>query len=1063
MAPTGGPEMDQGATGRKRGGFVALFVDRPILTLMVTIAILAIGGLSVTKMPLQLSPEGLTADTINMYVPIRRDMPPREVEERVARPLEQQLRTIPGIKQVSCECGSNRVFVRIELDSGMDSTLASAEIRDRTQRARLEWPAEVDQYFSWREDMSGAPLAFVRIRTPDRDAEWDFKIDQVVRPRIEAVDGVGRTDIWGLLDETLRIWFDRDKLVAHRVDYSEVIRRLAADNFAKPVGEIDDGQDRYLVRVDSKFHSRTDIENWPIRAGLVIGDVARVLDVPTVRDSVSKFDGKYTYTAIVRLAAGVNPVDASHNLRAATAKMENDPELRGIGFSFVFDQGSMIEDSLQTLLSTSLQGGLLATIVLWLFLRNLRLTLAIAFSMPLAMVMAIGWMYFTGASFNLVSMAGLTLAVGMVVDNSVVVLENIRRRRGEGADLRTACVEATREMVMPVTMSTLTTVVVIAPLLFMSANRTARVIFGALGVPLSIALLGSLVVALWMLPSAVRRLGLEVKPAELVEGRFSRLSPVRALLGFNHALLRPVLGPFWLRCIVALVALAVLLTTGIASKGLSRDGGRGPMRRGDVTINLEVPRGMTPGDVAEEVQGYEKHLDGLRGELHIDNVASRFSRTSIRFDIVMNPAVKRTDYRAIADKIRAGWPARPGAKLTLRDSGASMGGGSAADDSDARRFVMRLWGPDSDFLADKALEVKDQLARLPQVARVELDQSDGTEEVVMRVDRDRMSDLQVRPESVERTMSAGLRGTELTRFEQADRDIRLIAQFDAEEKPSLWDLKETKVFAGTGGFQRVDNVVDIRFQRSLGSINRIDGKTQVSIVGERAPGVAPQEMTAILRNVMESTVLPRGYSWSEASPSNDADQDMSELVDAGFLSVVLILLLMGILFESLVLPTAIIVTVPFAVCGAFWTLRWFHGSIDPMTFIGVVLLAGVVVNNGIVLLDCIERLRHEGKDRRTAILEGTRIRLRPILMTATTTVAGLLPMAIFGESGEGGISYVGMSIAVAGGLTFSTVFTCFAVPLAYVFLDDLSNWGRGILDRVLRRDSATQPSASPTP
>ncbi|MBI5852449.1 MAG: efflux RND transporter permease subunit [Planctomycetes bacterium] len=1055
-------EQPQGEQNR----LVRLFVDRPVTTLVATIAILVVGALALARMPLQLAPDGLTAGSINLWIPIRRDMPPREVEERVVRPLEEQLRTVPGIKRIACEAGRNRVFCRVELDNGIDTVLAAAEVRDRAQRARLEWPAEVDQYFSWREDMSGAPLAFVRLRTPDRGPEWDFKMDQVVRPRLEAVDGVGRCELWGLVDETLRILFDRDKLVEHQVDYGEVLRRLAADNFTKPVGEIDDGNARYLVRVDTKFTSRDEIERWPIRPGLVIGDVARVIDVPSVRDNVSKFEGDYTYTAVLRLAAGTNPVEASHNVRAATKEIERSPELAGLGFTFLFDQGEMIEESLVNLLSSSLQGGALAVLVLFLFLRNFRLTLVVALSMPLALTIAIGWMFFAGDSFNILSMTGLTLAVGMVVDNSVVVLENILRRRSTSSDLRGACIRGASEIVMPVTMSTLTTVVVIAPLVFMSSERGVRTMFAALGMPLCIALVGSLAIALGFLPSAVRHLGVG-RAALLAESGFGRFSPMRALLLFNRLLLRPVLAGFWWRCAAAVAALALIFTTGIAWNGLSASGGGGggPMRRGDVTINLEIPRGMTLGDVAAEVEQYEAHLDARRKELRIESVASRFSRTSIRFDVGVARDVPRTEYRAISNRLRDEWPKRPGVKLTLRDSGASMGGGSSADDKTNTRFVLRIWGRDSEFLANKALEVRDRLARREEVATVEVDSAQGNEELVVTVDRDRLSDLRVRPESLERTMSAGLRGSEIARFQERDREVRLIVQFDGEEKPSVWDLKETKVFAGASGFQRVDDLVDVRFERSLAEIDRIDGKTQVTVVGDRRDTVSAQQMSVVLRDVMGATFLPRGYEWSEASPNREAQEDFKELADAGFLAIVLILLLMGVLFESLVLPAAIIVTVPFAIFGAFWSLRILAGSIDPMAFIGVVLLAGVVVNNGIILLDCIERLRRDGVDRNTAILDATRIRLRPIAMTAATTIAGLLPMAIFGDPGDDGISYVGMSIAVAGGLAVSTVLTAFAVPLAYLFFDDLSNWGRGILARLVFAGDATdaQPVSSAKP
>jgi HAE1 family hydrophobic/amphiphilic exporter-1 len=1050
-------------SGGRRGGLVGLFVDRPVLSLMVGIAVLTIGLLAVTRLPLQLMPNGISADSVNLWIPIRRGMPPREVEERVVRPLEEQLRTIPGIRKISAEAGSSRAMFRIQLEKGMDPVLAGAEIRDRAQRARLEWPAEVDQYFTWREDMSAAPLAFCQIRTPERDPEWDFRIDEVVRPRLEAVDGVGRVEIWGLVDETLRILFDRDKLVEHRVDYGELLRRLARDNFTEPVGELDNGRERYLVRVDSKFRSREEIARYPIRPGLVIGDIARVEDVPSVRDSLSKVDGKFTYTAVIRLQSGVNPIQASERVKAAAAELEAEPELGGIGFVFLFDQGAMIETSLQTLLETSLQGGLLALLALFLFLRNLRLTVIVALAIPLALMIATGYLFFVGETMNIVSMAGLTLAVGMVVDNSVVVLENIRRRRGEGAALRAACVEGAREMVLPVTMATLTTVVVILPLVFMGSDQNVKATLAALGMPLSVALLGSLVVALWLLPSATCRVGTGALHPQGNLRILDAIRPIDGLLGANRVLLEPATRSAKGRALIALgcVALVATITIPGSRLTLAAGGGGSPFRRGDLAVNLQIPRGLDLSDVHDEVLRYEAHLDGLREELGITSVASRFSRTSARFDISLDPSIPKTEHAAIGQRIRRTWPRRPGIEVTLADRGAGMGGGGAAAETESKNFVLRIWGPDSEFLMAKALEVRDRLAEHPEVATIEAGGSDASEEVVVAVDRELLAERRVRPEALERTMAAGLRGQELTRFEVEGREVRLIAQYDGARNPTLLDLKETQVWSGGGAFQRLDDLSEIRFVRALDEINRIDGKTHVTLVGERAAEVPADRIAAVLREVMRSTTLPRGYSWSEESSASEVQVQLRELIDAGYLSLTLVFLLMAILFESLVLPGAILATVPFALLGAYWSLWLFHGSMDVMAGIGMLLLCGIVVNNGIVLLDCIERLRRDGVDRRTAVLEGARIRLRPIFMTATTTIVGLLPMAVFGESTEGGISYVSMSIAVSGGLTVSTVFTAIAVPVAYLFLDDLSNFGRGVLAAARRPGAQRVSSAKP--
>ncbi|MBK8978253.1 MAG: efflux RND transporter permease subunit [Planctomycetes bacterium] len=1029
----------------QRSGVVGLFVDRPVLTTMASLAIVVVGIIALTRLPLRLAPEGISADSINLWVPIREEMPPREVEERIVQPLEELLRTIPGVKSIDARASSGTAFCSIQLENGMDPMLASAEVRDRVQRAQLQWPAEVDRYFTWREDPNSAPLAFFQIQTPGRDATWDNKLDQVVRVRLEAVDGVGRVEFWGLLDETLRIWFDRDKLVEHRVDYGALLRRLSQDNFTQPVGELDDGSSRYMVRVDSKFRDREEIASYPIRPGLTIGDIARVEMVPSVRDSLARFDRKYTYTAVLRLAAAVNPVDASRNVRAALAELEQDPELAGVGFRFLFDQGQMIEDSLQTLLETSLQGGALALIALFLFLRNVKLTLAVALAIPMALMIATGWLFFTGMSLNIVTMASLTLSVGMVVDNSVVVLENIRRRRAEGLSLRESCVFGTREMVLAITMATLTTVVVFMPLVFMSTDTNLKTLFGALGMPLSIALLGSLLVALLLLPAAMRQVGCgRVVPGEDT-GRVDYRTPIGWVLWCNERLLGFALRNAWTRALAFAGLFVVLGTIAVPAKGLdfSMGGGGGPFRGGDSRISLEIPRGRTLADVAALVGEYENLLlDRGKDEWGVEHVAVRFDRTSARFDIMYRDDVPETEFEKRKQAILAAWPREPGVQITLRDSGGrggggggGMGGGSAEDD--ARNFVLRIWGPDSDFLAAKALEVRDRLAAMPEVVRAELGESEGNEQVVVRVDRDRMNDLGVLPESLERTMASGLRGMELTRFEEDDREVRLIAQFDAERNPTLFDLRETQVFNRRGSFQRVEDVSEIRFERSLETIRREDGKTHVSIVGERADGVSTRDFSELLRNVMGSTYLPRGYSWSEASRTTEVRAQLAQLADAGLLGVVLVFLLMAILFESLVLPASIIVLVLFAGLGGLWSLYLFHDGIDVMAGIGIVLLAGVVVNNGIVLLDCIERLRRDGMPRKEAIMTGMRLRLRPIMMTATTTIVGLLPMALFGKTTDGeGISYVGMSIAVAGGLALCTVFTTLAVPVFYTFADD---------------------------
>jgi HAE1 family hydrophobic/amphiphilic exporter-1 len=1059
---------DASTTGR----ILALFVDRPVLTLMVSLTLLLVGALSFSRLPLRLVPAGLSSSSLNVWVPIQGSIAPVEIEEAVVRPMEEQLETIPGVKKISSRAGSGSARFTVEFDPDVPIDLATAEVRDRAQRAELEWPDEADRFIMWREDPSAAPLAFVQFLTPSREPEWDHLIDEVLRPRIESVDGVGRLDIWGIRDETLRIWFDRDALVKHRLDYGQILQRLGSENFTEPVGELDDGASRYLLRVDTKFRTEDEIRHWPVRTGLELGDIATIERVPSIRDRLTRygtvpppdsdkpFRASYTYTGIVRAASDTNQVDASQRLRAALEELRaEDPRFQELEWRFLFDQGEMIRSSLDTLKETSLQGAGLALVVLWLFLRNLRFTITIALAIPGALLIAGSQLFFSGGSLNLMTMAGMTLAVGMVVDNAVVVLENIQRLRGDGWRLRDACIEGAREVVLPLTMATSTTVVVLLPLIFMGGETTLRVTMGALGLPLSVALVGSLLVALLLLPSGIRNLGAgsprpvaaSTRPRSRLAAVFSRLSPVRAITDLNRTLLALSLRNIWTRLGAAAASVALMFSILVPLGALDFEaGGGGPFQGGDVTVNLELPRGFTLYDVDQEVRGYEDWLIEHKDRWPLDAISSRYDRDSIRFDITLQKGLPRERIFALGSEIKREWPRRPGITQVLRNAGGNESAGGGSEQKSQENFVVRLYGSDSEFLAHIALETRDRLELLPQVTRVEVGDIEGNDEVVVAVDRDRMQELGVDPEQVARVTGSGLRGFELTRFEERGREIPLIAQFDRDRNPSLSDLAETRVVSRRGGegsfaVSSLADISQIRFEQALGSIERIDGRTQITLVGSRAKDVGSREMTRILQNVMSGLRLPRGYSWEEASASTDTRAQLTQLLQAGALSVVLVFLLMGVLFESLILPGAILITIPFALLGGYWSLYLFGGALDPLAGIGLLLLCGVVVNNGIVLLDAIERLRRErGLSRSEAILEGSRIRLRPIIMTAATTVFGLLPMAMFGESTGEGVSYVSMSIAVAGGLSFCTVFTTFLVPLMYTFFEDFANWLGGV-------------------
>ncbi len=1029
-------------------GLFSLFVDRPIFTLMVTLALLLVGAISFAKLPLRFVPEGLSQNEIRIWIPLGQDMSPREVEEKVAKPLEEQLRTIPGIQRIRSDSGNGRAFVSAQLDTGMNPDLATAEVRDRIQRARLEWPPGTDRYFTWKEDASSVPLAFFQMLTPERSSDWDYLLDQVLRPRLEAVDGVGRVDIFGLFDETVRIWFNIDKLTAHRVDYRRLIERLSSDNFTEPLGEIDDGQKQFLVRLDSKFRALGEIETFPVRPGLALSDIARIERVPSVRDRLSRFNQKYTYSGMVRAAAGTNPVEASQRLHAALDILKEDPRLATLETRFLFDQGLLITESLDTLLGTSIQGGLLALIALLLFLRNLRFTIAIAVAIPLTLLIDGAFLYFTTSSLNVMTMAGMTLAVGMVVDNSVVVLENIRRLREQGMPIRQACIQGAREVGLAVTMATMTTVVVIVPMVFIG-DKATRTTLGAVGLPLSVALLGSLFVALMLMPSGLTMSRVRGAPqAAFSPSPARRWSPVYWLVSFNQALLRHALPH---RSLAIAGMASILSLSYFAFAAIEFDGGAGGIfQRGDISVNMSMPRGLDLQNVEEEVKSYEEFVLSHEEEWRVAGVTSTFSRNHANVGLVMKDDTSESETKRIRGLVEKSWPRRPGVEVTLGDRDDRFGGSS--EEKNERNFVIRLYGRDSEFLMGLARKVRSELADLEEVEQIEIPQMDRNEEVVISLDKGRMQEWGVRPEVLFGTVSSGLQGRMLTRFEESDgRETQLITQFDRGKKnPSMSDLKNTRVSSDSGAFLKLEELSQIRTSKSLGSIWRVDGKSSVTIVGRRQAGIGPVQMNREVAKLMRRFPMPLGYSWSDESSFKETEMQMGELLQSLGLGIALVFLLMGVLFESVILSFSVLFTIPFALTGAVWAVYLLIGTLDPMVVIGSILLCGIVVNNGIVLLDCIHRLRREeGLGRADAILEGTRRRMRPIIMTAVTTIVGLLPMALFGDSSGQGPSYVGMSIAVVGGLTVSTIFTAFVVPLMYTVMDDLSAWFQRVWEMAL--------------
>ena len=1164
----------------KQANAYAALSRRPVTLLVTFITLIVVGVIAYRKIPLQLMPEGLVQQRLEVIIP-NPGASAEENLEKVTVPVEEQLRTLEDLQEIYSRSGEGAVRITVTFRTGTDMDLAKAELRDRLERARPALPASVDRISIWSFDTMGLPVMWFAVLYAERSERSDYLIETIVQRRLEQVNGASRADIYGVLSEEVSVLLDEEKVKAARINLGELIGRLASDNFSTPLGEVTDGGRRFLLRSDMRFENLEQVAAWPVSRGLVLGDLGKVERTQRVRNNLSRIDGAWAYYGAVYKENSANLVETARRVQAALDELEADPALDGeFEFMTLFDQGEYVETSLKQLQSTAFWGGGLAVLVLFMFLRRVRMTLCVALSIPVSALLALAWVYFSGGTFNILTMTGITMAIGMLVDNAVVVVENISRLRADGRSTTESAITGAREVGMAVALATLTTVVVFLPLVFMTENPMIGLMFGEVAIPLCLALLFSLLVALVFLPVAVARIASARSPRSEAFARalhvvvevptriLVRLLGVvewalaRLLWGLHHVNRLVVNALLPLRWVIslALVALVVwkeraflavrppvegLLKTGIAPPSgthmglvitaawvltllvvaflliglphlhrrlprpspLSVRGQSKPLglmtiivgqnqrflswalshrllasalglavmasvaipfsrlnlvgfgqdeELSQVEIHVDLEDNFTLAEVSDEMRIYEDALALYKEKYGFRNVGVRFGRDSGHITLYWQKRQTQAHLESLRAELREELPRLAGHHLRFF-------GDEAFDTRKKTILSFQLKGPDARQLTEIGLEAVARLRAVPGLEDVRSPLEASPERVIVTLNPERAHALGITAMSAFQSVSWALRGTQLPRFQDRGREIPFTIELDEEQTAGLDTLREIDVWSPQGAVP-LASFAEIGFTRGPDVIQRINGQTTFNIQARVDDPLRRKELSKAGYAALESMDLPRGVTTgSDEDETIRENREMTEIYLSLALSVVLVFLLMGILFESVLVPFSIIFTVPFAVVGAFWTLFLTGTIMDSVGWIGILILVGVVVNNGIVLIDRIHRLRGEGVERRRAVLEGAGQRVRPILMTALTTIVGLLPMAL-GEASSEALDYRALATCVAGGLAISTLFTLWAVPVAYTLVDDLaqslgagSRWGLELARGVGRALSASNP------
>ena len=1004
-------------------------VNRPVTITMFFLGMAMMGLFAGSRLALEEFPEmEIPFVGIGIQYP---SATPEEVEENLAKPVEEALSLMGGVQQINTNSYPGFLWVSVLLDFTTDIAGKGIEAKDLIENTRNRLPESV-RYIELRQaDPNAEPMLNVMFTAPNLDKETAFELlDQEVKQRIERIRGVNSVELFGADERYIMISLDQFKLESFGLDMFSVRRRLQAENFFTSAGDVEVGLTEFRVRPVGQFNSLADIENLNFGAlGIKLKDFAAVEFAPQDRSERRRVNGADSLGISVFKKPEANLVAVAQAVEDELDAAFSEEVLADIIVTPLDSAARGVITALSDLRDSGLLGGFLSLVTLLLFIRRWRSSLVIAATVPLSLCATLGVMYFMGMTLNILSLVGLMLAVGLLVDNSVVASEAIDYRRRAGLLPKQASVAGVQDINMAITAGTLTTVIVFVPS-FMTDIQQVAVIQQNIAVPLCVSLIASLLIAQTLVPTAAARLITEdVAPTPIID----RIAGV-----YTH-LIRVTLRH---RLIAFVISCLVLLSSFWAYQQL------------DVNMNpdSESPRldlrFKMRGSV--DIEGIESFVDELEDYLtvnkdrfYIKDMFSRYDVDSGNISLVLYEDAPLSP-KVIERMIEAKLPVLPDVRVAFGGKHRGFGGGNNG-------LSLRLIGPSTDVLIEEGDQLIEVMESIDGLTNVRTNYESRRQEVVIRMKPEAAGLYDVTARQIAQSVSTAF-GIQLSRgLQQPNREYEIWMGLKDGRDATLADLRNLPLLAPGGNRVALTTVADLEIRSSLRSIRRENRETEVQVQFDLDEGTTPDQASALVEALMEDYQLPPGYS-SEQGPGFRIDIEMAQemLINILF-AILLIYMLMAALFESVLFPIAILVSIGFSVVGVFWFLLLTGTTFTAMASTGMLLLAGIVVNNGIVLLSRIIQLREAGMPRLEAILESGRHRLRPILMTVCTTVAGLLPLAL-GDVRVGGLgpSYFPMARTIIGGLVFSTLITLVVLPLIYVLLDDLKQFSHRLLVAIKR-------------
>ena len=1024
-----------------------LAVKRPITTAMLLISVLVLGSIALFRLPLAYLPE-VDAPFIGVQIPMPNSNP-MQIEKEIVKPVEEVLATLPAVKTLNAQADADQAQFFLEFDWGQEIDIVRMQVSEKMDQVEPELPDAIGEIIIFSFNTNDIPVVQARVSAKGVDLSESYElIEARILNRLRRVPGVARVTLDGVEPKEIDIELVLAKIRAHNVDVGALITQLQNASSNLVLGQIESGGLRFTARALGEFTSVEQIGNLQInQQGLRLKDIAELsYEEPPIPHG-RHLDLEFAVGLEVFKESTANTVDVVREVMSVIqTEINNDPLLAGVNLFVWEDQGQEIVGGLTGLLKAGTIGALLAIFSLYFFLRRFDSTVIVSMSIPFSILAACGIMFFTGKTLNILSMMGLMLAVGMLVDNAVVVLESIDRTHRTIKDRKEAALRGAQGVSTAVAASTLTTLIVFLPLII-GARTDLTTWLKEIGITITIALACSLFSSLTLIPLMSAHFLGRKKPKPIKSIAWMEEKYAGAL---RWTLRHPA------KTFVVLVLFLVVgflpFFTGMVESAIFSG-----MVNERIFLRYEFADHTYKSEALEIVNQVEPFLWENKEKWEVASLYSFWQENRAETTMVLSRKnMSDEEVRELRKRIRDELPEIAGVKLFFEDE-ADTGGNT-------HFFAVKFFGQDSGVLEDLAKEASRRVETLAGVQDVRTSFRDSQREVRVKIDREKAKRHDLDAQDLADIFSFTLGAMRLPRFNTGDREVDTWLALRLEDRQNIEDIKNLQIGGGDGGIPvTLADIATFQIVPRPREIVRENRKVRVAVRAtyEGDDWESTQEEVASL---MDAFDMPPGYSWSWNDRIIEQQEQGSQMGVNFLLALVLVYLVMASLFESLSQPFAILFSILFAFPGAAWMLAATGTSFNLMAQIGMLILMGIVVNNGIVLLDHTNRLRLDGLSREEAILQAGRERLRPILMTAATTIIGLLPLAVRGPA-TSGIFYYPLARTVMGGLISSALVTLLVLPYVSVGVESVGNWFKRLW-RVSSPKSETQPQpieAAPAP